>query len=549
MSRRQVAGRKRHRGSAGRRIGVQEQRAGNTLLAAGDAAHTERHREQCKRCVRIGRHVDECSFRDAPRYGVDGDGRPDGDGARGDREAVRAVSAGNGDSRGYLDDRGIIAGQRHSTAGGRCQHDQRNGSARRHAADHTELIHAQRQAQRPDGRRAGRSRIDFEQLGLISAGRAVRALNEDIAGRVHLGRRDREVCADAACGHRHIRRRHDLPLHAAAQPDQRPPGRRGGRQRDSSRRAALAEDFDRRERERRKARSCRRTSCRQQSQPGVGRPITFKPVAGIDDHAGGNRYRRGCDAERYARPACRNEDARGQRDQVGVVVHQRHRDAAQRRRIQQRRCPHHGTASGHAVMVERNAPKDREQTERVLLPAHAVGGADRPDRGAPHRYRRDRSHRRVGFAFRDHDADWHLSMGEIVGDIDQRAAHRSGHVQRHARLSRVAAGNAGGFCDDVEDLQPGRRRRGREHRETLSRRPLTGDVPVNGAYAPEVSARREVIDALLQRVRHEHVVGAGDPPDQQHADDAREVRIVVDVDVVAGNLWVRRVGPVKRERE
>src|SRR2546425_4587413 len=34
--------------------------------------------------------------------------------------------------------------------------------------------------------------------------------------------------------------------------------------------------------------------------------------------------------------------------------------------------------------AEPNAPEDGEQTERVLLPAKAVGGADGTDRGARH---------------------------------------------------------------------------------------------------------------------------------------------------------------------
>ena len=72
---------------------------------------------------------------------------------------------------------------------------------------------------------------------------------------------------------------------------------------------------------------------------------------------------------------------------------------------------------------------------------------------------------------------------------------------------------------------------------------------MNGTHTPEVRARREDIGALDQRIRHDHVVGSGDPLDQQHADGAQEVGLVVDVDVVAGDLRVRRVGPVERERQ
>src|SRR5438876_6451375 len=43
---------------------------------------------------------------------------------------------------------------------------------------------------------------------------------------------------------------------------------------------------------------------------------------------------------------------------------------------------------------------------------------------------------------------------------------------------------------------------------------------------------REDVEALDERIRHGHVVGAADPLDQQHADGAQEVGLVVDVDVL-----------------
>ena len=72
---------------------------------------------------------------------------------------------------------------------------------------------------------------------------------------------------------------------------------------------------------------------------------------------------------------------------------------------------------------------------------------------------------------------------------------------------------------------------------------------MDGAHTPEVRAGREDVEPLDLRVRHDHVIGTADPLDKQHADGAREVGVVVDVDVVGGDQWVRRVGPIERERQ
>src|SRR2546425_80312 len=234
----QVAGRERHCHAASRRRTAQEDGAGNAV-AAGHAGRSERHRRQERRRVRIRPQVDELRPRDAACGRVHLDGRSDEHGARRDREAGRAVSRGYGDRGRHLNDRRITAGHRHRTASGRRQHDSRDGPAHRRAADHADRA---ADAEREENGSARRARIDLEQLGRHGARRAVARLNEDIARRVHLRRRDREIGAEAARGHDHARReawwRDHLPLHAAAHLNSRASGWRGRGERHGTRRAA-----------------------------------------------------------------------------------------------------------------------------------------------------------------------------------------------------------------------------------------------------------------------------------------------------------------------
>ena len=108
-------------------------------------------------------------------------------------------------------------------------------AARRGAADQIRRAGAEGEERRG----ARRCRIDLEQRGLIAAARAVRALDEDEARRIHLRRRDREAGAQVARGHGHAAGRDDLPLHAAAQADERAARRRGRRERHGPRRACF----------------------------------------------------------------------------------------------------------------------------------------------------------------------------------------------------------------------------------------------------------------------------------------------------------------------
>ena len=91
--------------------------------------------------------------------------------------------------------------------------------------------------------------------------------------------------------------------------------------------------------------------------------VALERGARIHGHARGHRDWRGENVERRTGPARRNEDGRGQRDQIAVVVHERDRDAAGWRRIQQRHRPQDGAATDHALVIERDAPQDWPQTE------------------------------------------------------------------------------------------------------------------------------------------------------------------------------------------
>src|SRR5262245_39525696 len=71
---------------------------------------------------------------------------------------------------------------------------------------------------------------------------------------------------------------------------------------------------------------------------------------------------------------------------------------------------------------------------------------------------------------------------------------------------------------------------------------------MNCTHTPEVLAGWKVIDPLDQRIRQNEVVGTTDALSEEHADGPGKIWVVINVDVVAGNLRVRGVGPVEQSR-